>query len=235
MENGYGQPVGDAVSGWTVRPRPPMTPMEGTHCRIVPAVPDHAEALVAAFASAKDDRDWTYLPYEQPPSAEAYRDFIAGMQADRSALLHTIIDRENDRPAGVAAYLRIDPTNGSIEVGSINYAPGLQRTVAATEAMMLMMARAFDELGYRRYEWKCDALNARSRTAALRLGFRYEGTFRNAQVVKGRNRDTAWLSIIDSEWPAIRQAQRQWLAPENFDSAGRQRRRLADLTTEARR
>jgi RimJ/RimL family protein N-acetyltransferase len=232
--NGYGQPVGDAVAGWSARPRPPLTPMEGTHCRIVPAVPDHAEALFAAFAGAKDDRDWTYLPYARPPSVAAYRDFIAGMQADDSALLHTIIDRESKEPLGVAAYLRIDPVNGSIEVGSINYAPVLQRTAAATEAMVLMMARAFDALGYRRYEWKCNALNARSRAAALRLGFSYEGTFRNAQVVKGRNRDTAWFSIVDTEWPAIKRAQQQWLAPENFDSGRRQRQRLGELIAEAR-
>jgi RimJ/RimL family protein N-acetyltransferase len=130
--------------------------------------------------------------------------------------------------------MRIDRANGVIEVGNINYSPLLQRKPAATEAMFLMMRRAFDELGYRRYEWKCDSLNAPSRAAALRLGFQYEGLFRQAAIYKGRSRDTTWFSIIDSEWPALRSAYEQWLAPENFDAAGRQQRKLSDLIAAAR-
>src|SRR5204862_1171815 len=133
------------------------------------------------------------------------------------------------QPAGVARYLRIAPANGSIEVGHIHYAPRLQRRPAATEAMYLLMMRAF-ELGYRRYEWKCDALNALSRAAAQRLGLSFEGIFRQAGVYKDRNRDTAWYAAIDSEWPALREAFEAWLAPGNFDGEGRQRTRLADLT-----
>jgi RimJ/RimL family protein N-acetyltransferase len=125
--------------------------------------------------------------------------------------------------------MRIDPNAGSIEVGGIMYSPRLQRTRAATEAMFLMMQRVFDELGYRRYEWKCDSLNEPSIRAATRLGFRYEGTFRQATVVKGRNRDTAWFSIIDRDWPQLKTAFTAWLAPENFDAAGNQRRSLADI------
>jgi RimJ/RimL family protein N-acetyltransferase len=140
-----------------------------------------------------------------------------------------IVELASDRPAGVASYLRIDPAMGSIEVGAILYSPALQRSPAATEAMYLMARHVFEELGYRRYEWKCDSLNQASRRAAERLGFRYEGTFRQAWVVKGRNRDTAWYSIIDSEWPALRNAFERWLDPSNFDAAGKQRARLEAL------
>src|SRR6185369_85184 len=141
----------------------------------------------------------------------------------------TVIDTSDDRPAGLASYLRIVPAAGSIEVGHIHFAPRLQRSPAATEAMYLMMKWAF-ESGYRRYEWKCDALNAPSRAAAQRLGLSFEGIFRQATVCKGRNRDTAWYAAIDSEWPALHTAFLAWLAPANFDSAGRQRIRLSDLT-----
>jgi len=144
-------------------------------------------------------------------------------------LFHAIVERKTGEAVGVASYLRIDPANGVIEVGHINYSPLLQRTRAATEAMFLMMRRVFDELGYRRYEWKCDALNAPSRAAAGRYGFRFEGIFRQATVYKGRNRDTAWYAIIDKDWPALKAAYERWLAPENFDAEGRQRVRLAAL------
>jgi RimJ/RimL family protein N-acetyltransferase len=143
-------------------------------------------------------------------------------------LFHAIVDPAAGSATGVASYLRIDPNHGSIEVGGINYSPLLQRKPAATEAMYLMMKRAF-ELGYRRYEWKCDALNAASRLAAERFGFTYEGIFRQHMILKGRNRDTAWFSMIDSEWPRVSAAFEQWLAPTNFDGEGRQKRRLAEI------
>ena len=148
-------------------------------------------------------------------------------------LFFAILDRADGKPAGVASYLRITPASGSIEVGHIHDAPRLQRSPAATEAMYLLMQRAF-ELGYRRYEWKCDALNAPSRAAALRLGFQYEGLFRQAVIYKGRNRDTTWFSIIDGEWPRLKRAYEQWLAPENFDGGGRQKRGLSELIQAAR-
>jgi RimJ/RimL family protein N-acetyltransferase len=144
-------------------------------------------------------------------------------------LFHAIIDGATGKAIGVASFMRIDLKNGAIEVGNINYSPLLQRTRAATEAMYLMMKRAF-ALGYRRYEWKCDSLNASSRAAAQRLGFSYEGVFRQAVVYKGRNRDTAWYAMIESEWPALDQAFTRWLDPDNFDEQGRQRLRLSDLT-----
>ncbi len=144
-------------------------------------------------------------------------------------LFHAIVDTNTGKAVGVASYLRITPASGSIEVGHINYSPLLQRTPAATEAMYLMMKRAF-ELGYRRYEWKCDALNARSRAAAQRLGLSFEGVFRQAAVYKGRNRDTAWYAAIDREWPALEEAYLRWLDPTNFDERGKHRISLTDLT-----
>ena len=146
-------------------------------------------------------------------------------------LFHAIIDLGSGKPTGVASYLRIDPQIGSIEVGHINYSPLLQRTVAATEAMYLMMVRAFDELGYRRYEWKCDNANAKSRAAAERLGFTFEGVFRQCTIYKGRNRDTAWFSMLDKEWPAVKEAFQTWLDPSNFDDTGKQKQSLSALTS----
>jgi RimJ/RimL family protein N-acetyltransferase len=142
-------------------------------------------------------------------------------------LFHAIIDKKTGKAAGQASYLRIEPAVGVIEVGHIVFAPSLQRTIGATEVMYLMMKRVFDELGYRRYEWKCDALNEASRKAALRLGFTFEGIFRQATMYKGRNRDTAWYSVTDAEWPALKSSYEVWLDPSNFDAEGRQRRSLA--------
>ena len=168
-----------------------------------------------------------------PFATEAdYRAWIVKDASGDDPLFHAIIDTATDKAIGVASYLRIFPDIGSIEVGHINYAPALQRTVAATEAMYLMMARAFDELGYRRYEWKCDNANEKSRNAAARLGFTFEGVFRQCTIYKGRNRDTAWFSILDGEWPRVKAAFEAWLDPANFDAAGKQKRSLSDLRAE---
>jgi RimJ/RimL family protein N-acetyltransferase len=228
--NEYGQPIGMPVPGWTARPRPPRTTMTGRFCRVEPLdVARHAPALHAANRLAPDPRAWTYLSADGFETLEAYRDWLSAISAGDDPLFHAIVDTASGEAVGVASYLRIDPGNGVIEVGHLNYSPRLQRTPAATEAMFLMMARAFDELGYRRYEWKCDSLNEPSRRAAARLGFQFEGIFRQALVYKGRNRDTAWFSIVDGEWPALREAYRQWLSPDNFDAGGRQVRTLGDL------
>jgi RimJ/RimL family protein N-acetyltransferase len=182
----------------------------------------HAAQLHAANATDRDGRMWTYL-FTGPYASEAeYRAWAERSAASEDPLFFTILDAEG-RAVGVATFMRIDPAMGVIEVGNIAYSPLLQRTAAATEAMYLMMRRVFDELGYRRYEWKCDSLNAPSRAAAERLGFRYEGLFRQALVYKGRNRDTAWYSIIDQEWHALKSAFEAWLDPANFDAEGRQR------------
>lgn len=223
--NAFGQPIGEAVDAWSPRERPPRTPMAGRFCRVEPVDLDrHALDLFESSRLDRDGRNWTYLGTDAPLDLESYRDWLARFGDD--PMLHAIVDARSGKAAGVAAYLRIDPASGVIEVGHINYSPLLQRTAAATEAMYLMMRRAFDELGYRRYEWKCDNLNAPSRAAAKRLGFTFEGVFRQALVYKGRNRDTAWFSIIDEEWPAIRAEFERWLAPENFDPEGRQRTSL---------
>ena len=209
--------------------------MEGRFCRLEPLDPArHAGDLFAANQLDKDGRNWTYLSVDAFAELEGYRAWLDQVAKADDPLFHAIIDNSTSQAVGVATFMRIDPPNGVIEVGNINYSPLLQRKPGATEAMYLMMARVFDELGYRRYEWKCDSLNAPSRAAAARLGFQYEGLFRQAVVYKGRNRDTAWFSMIDSEWPALKRAYQQWLAPENFDAAGQQKRKLSDLIAEGR-
>jgi RimJ/RimL family protein N-acetyltransferase len=209
--------------------------MEGWFCRLEPLDPArHAQDLFAANQLDAKGRNWTYLFQEPFRDLESYRAWLGQVAESNDPLFHTIVDRKTEKAAGVATFMRIDRPNGVIEVGNINYSPLLQRTPAATEAMFLMMVRAFDELGYRRYEWKCDSLNAPSRAAALRLGFQFEGIFRQAVIYKGRNRDTAWFSMIDGEWPALKRAYEQWLAPGNFDAEGRQRRKLTDLIAQAR-
>ena len=173
---------------------------------------------------------WTYLPYGPFESADRYHGWLNENARGNDPMFHTIVDLATARPVGLAAYLRILPASGSIEVGHVSYSPQLQRTPAATEAMFLMMKRAFG-LGYRRYEWKCDALNAKSRAAALRLGLSFESVFRQATVYKGRNRDTAWYAAIDREWPALEQTFARWLDASNFDGRGTQRVRLSELTS----
>ncbi|MGC2202445.1 MAG: GNAT family protein [Stellaceae bacterium] len=232
--NELGQPIGFPLPHWTARPRPPRTSMEGRYCRVEPIDPArHAAELHAANSLDKEGRNWTYLPYGPFARLEDYRLWLDRVSAGDDPLFHAIVDRNSGRAVGVASLMRIDPAAGVIEVGGINYAPPLQRTPAATEAMYLLMRRVFDELSYRRYEWKCDSLNAPSRAAAQRLGFRYEGMFRQATVYKQRNRDTCWFSILDREWPALKEAFEEWLDPANFEAAGRQRQSLSSLTQRA--
>jgi RimJ/RimL family protein N-acetyltransferase len=232
--NHLGQPIGFPLDGWTARERPPLTPMTGHYCRTEALDVDrHCAELYAAYSADREGRMWTYLPWGPYAS---YDDFVAGTRSglERTHFItYAVISTDSGKAVGVASYLNINQTAGSIEVGGIAYAPALQRTPAGTEAMFLMMRRAFDELGYRRYEWKCNALNAPSRAAAQRYGFRYEGIFRQADVVKGRNRDTAWFSITDGEWPVLKAAFERWLNPANFDSEGRQRVSLSALTRAA--
>jgi RimJ/RimL family protein N-acetyltransferase len=228
--NELAQPIGFPLPHWTPRPHPSRSAMDGRYCRVEPVDPArHAADLHAAYLLDTEGRNWTYLPYGPFPRLADFRDWLERERVGDDPLRHVIVAQRSGRAVGVASYMRIDTAAGVIEVGGINYAPPLQRTPAATEAMYLMMRRVFDELGYRRYEWKCDALNAPSRAAALRLGFRYEGMFRQATVYKARNRDTCWFSILDSEWPALKWAFEQWLDPDNFDQAGRQRQRLLNF------
>jgi len=225
VNNEFGQPIGRGVPDWTAPPYPGREVLVGRHCVCEPLDERHACSLYDAFSLDVDDRNWTYLPYGPFASRGDYRDWVEQYSDRIDPQMFAIIDGPSQKPLGVAGYLRIFPDSGSIEVGHLRFSKLLQHTTAATEAMYLMMRLAFD-LGYRRYEWKCDALNAPSRAAALRLGFTYEGIFRNATVYKGRSRDTAWYSIIDTEWPAIDSAFRAWLHPSNFDEEGKQLTRL---------
>ena len=225
--NALAQPVGLPLADTSPRPVPPRTDMAGRYCSLVPLSPDHANDLYTAFRADPEDRIWTYLPngpYHDPADFRAWVD--EAVTWNDPLMFMIMVD---GRALGHASYLRISPASASIEVGYINLSPALQKTRAATEFQFLMMQRAFDELGYRRYEWKCDALNAPSRKAALRLGFTYEGTFRQATHYKGRNRDTAWFSIIDSDWPDLKARFTRWLDPDNFGDDGVQRHSLSAI------
>jgi RimJ/RimL family protein N-acetyltransferase len=203
--------------------------LEGRYARLEPLrAAAHAEALHAANTEDRTGAIWDYLP-NGPFSAEGYRDWVRSVEASRDPLFFAIADKDTGQLGGVMSYLRITPAAGSIEIGWLNFAPRLQRTRAATDAVYQTMKWAF-EAGYRRFEWKCNALNIPSHRAAERFGLSYEGVFRQATVVKGRNRDTAWFAAIDKEWPALQAAFEAWLAPGNFDAAGRQKFALADLT-----
>ena len=226
--NQFGQPIGAPVPGWSKRPRPARDTLPGRYCRLEPVDVDlHAADLYQAYMEAPDGRDWTYLFTERPATPAAFAEYLAGLAASQDPLHYAIVDENTGKPVGTAALMRIEPNHGVIEVGAITFSPRLKRTRAATEAMYLLMRLAFDALGYRRYEWKCDSLNAASRSAASRYGFTFEGIFRRAIVYKGRCRDTAWYSIVAEEWPPIRSAFETWLNGDNFDEFGRQRRPLS--------
>ncbi|PHS85717.1 acetyltransferase [Aeromonas dhakensis] len=231
--NEFDQPVGAPLPDWRGAEFPPRRTLNGWGCRLEPLDPErHGPGLWQAF-SADSGAMWTYLttgPYAEEADMLVW---LRECAAKTDPQFYTIFDEHGEQPLGLASYLRIDPLAGSIEVGWLHFSPALQRSRLATAAMALMMANAF-ALGYRRYEWKCNALNKPSWQAALRLGFSYEGTFRQSRVDKGRTRDTAWFSVIDREWPALQDCFARWLAPDNFDERGRQRLRLSELTTACR-
>jgi RimJ/RimL family protein N-acetyltransferase len=206
--------------------RPEPGRIEGRYVTLAPLDPAHADTLYAATHGEGHEALWAYLPDGPYASREAFAASLAAKAESADPLFYGLVDRATGEPGGHAAYLRIEPLHRVIEVGHILFTPALQRSRAATEAMYLMARHAFETLGYRRYEWKCNALNAPSRRAALRLGFSFEGIFRQHYIVKGRNRDTAWYAMLDSEWPARKAAFERWLAPANFDAEGRQRTRL---------
>ena len=230
--NAYGQIVGAPVPGWTPRPLPDAAGFEGRYCRLERLDPArHGAGLIGGFRAAPDDRDWTWWRTARPADEPAFRDYVDSMATAPGRVAYAIIEAASGQPAGHAAFMNLAAANGALEIGSINFTPLLRRHRAGTEALFLMLRHAFDDLGYRRVEWQCNSLNLPSRAAALRLGFTFEGIFRQNAVTQGRNRDTAWFSILDSEWPDRRAALDAWLAPDNFDDAGRQRRKLSAFRT----
>jgi RimJ/RimL family protein N-acetyltransferase len=233
QHNHFGQPVGDALPDWQPRPAPQRHTLQGRLCYLEPLAGKHAEALFAAHQLAPDTRSWTWLLREPDSSVEEFSAWVASVAELSDPLHFAVIDRQTRLPVGSLALTRIDANNGVIEVGHVHFSPLLSRTAMATEAHWLLMRYAFDTLGYRRYEWKCNSLNEPSRRAARRLGFHYEGRFRQALVIKGHNRDTDWFSIIDAEWPQIDSAMRRWLASDNFSADGQQIRTLESLRPQA--
>lgn len=222
------QKVGFDLPDWVAPRAPDVDVLDGRFVRLERLSCDrHGAALFQAYSG--HDAVWTYLPVGPFHSSAQYQRWVRENETSTDPYFFAIQDKMSGKWAGVGSFLRITPNAGTIEVGFLTFSPQLQRTPAATEAMFLMMQWAF-EAGYRRYEWKCDALNVPSRRAAQRLGFSYEGVFRQATVVKGRNRDTAWFAVIDREWPALKEAFHVWLSPENFRPDGSQVERLSDLT-----
>jgi RimJ/RimL family protein N-acetyltransferase len=224
------QPIGPVVDAHSAK-RPERVTLKGRWVTLAPLdASAHAEALYeGSNGDAARESVWTYLfdgPYH---SLDEFRASIEAKSRSVDPLFFAVMDNASRRAVGYQTFLRIDPPNRVIEVGNIMYTPAMQRTAGATEAQYLFARYVFDELGYRRYEWKCNALNAPSRRAALRFGFTFEGIFRQHMIVKGRNRDTAWFAMLDGEWPARKAAYERWLAPDNFDDDGRQKLRLSEL------
>jgi RimJ/RimL family protein N-acetyltransferase len=223
--NDYGQQVGDPVDGWTTRPTPQPVTLAGRYVTLEPLSTSHAPALYDALCNPGDRELWTYRPTDPPADVPAMEALVERTLAAQELLTFALVPRGGGAQ-GIASYTRIDQATGQVEIAGVLYAKTLQRTRAATEAIHLSMRHAFDDLGYRRFEWKCDSLNEPSRRAATRLGFTYEGRFRNHMITKGFNRDTDWFSVTDAEWPMVRQEHERWLDPANFDEDGRQLTRL---------
>ncbi len=227
--NDFGQQVGDLVPGWITRPRPEPVVLTGRYVRLEPLSTAHAEALYAALCNPGDEELWTYRPTDPPVDVPEMAELIEQHLAAGELMTFALVP-DGERAQGTASYTRIDTATGQVEIAGVLYAKSLQRTRAATEAVHLSMRHAFEDLGFRRFEWKCDSLNEPSRRAARRLGFVHEGRFRNHMITKGRNRDTDWFSVTDDEWPAVKAAHERWLDPANFDEHGTQLTSLSDLT-----
>ncbi len=225
--NLYGQTVGDALPDWNGATALPRSVLIGQYCRLEPLDADrHAADLFDAYAQAPDERDWTWLASTRPASVEEAVHWVAGKSTDATLVPYAVIDLQSGRAVGLVSFMAIDLVNGSVEIGHVTWSPRMKNTVLGTETVWLLLRQAF-ALGYRRVEWKCDSLNVASHRAAERLGFIHEGRFRQKMVRKGRNRDSDWLSMIDDEWPQCDAVLQRWLAVDNFDENGRQRRSLA--------
>jgi RimJ/RimL family protein N-acetyltransferase len=228
--NEFNQSIGDPLLQWTPRQAPTPTTLQGQFCHLEPInAKRHGPELFAALSTAPDDRDWTYLFSEPFATMGALMAYLESIQSSRDPLFFAIVDSKTQSAVGYLTLMRVDPNSGVVEVGNVYYSPLLQRTPAATEVQYMLMKHVFETLGYRRFEWKCDSFNAPSRSAALRLGFTFEGIFRQAVIYKSRSRDTAWFSIIDSEWPVIKAALETWLSEDNFEPDGMQCMSLVDI------
>jgi RimJ/RimL family protein N-acetyltransferase len=233
-KNSLNQPIGFPLENWQVCEHPRGSRMQGLLCALEPMDRDHHSVdLFEAFSRDLDSRNWTYLPYGPFSRLADFQNWIDSTCLGDDPCFFTVIDLDTGKAVGVASFLRIAAATGVIEVGHIHFSPLIQGSAVSTEAMYLMMKLVFEDLGYRRYEWKCDALNAPSCAAAKRLGFEFEGIFRQATIYKQRNRDTAWYSIIDREWPVIRQVFENWLSSDNFDADGKQRTSLSESMRQA--
>jgi len=227
-KNEFDQPVGREIHNWETRQYPAKMDIQGKYCVLSPIdIKKHAKPLFQVLHDNPGD-SWTYLPYGPFESIIHFKSWLKSTISEHDTVLYAILDVKTKSPIGICSYLRINPEHGVIEVGHLHYSQSLKRTPAATEAMYLMMCHAFDDMGYRRYEWKCNSCNAPSRRAAERLGFTFEGIFRQHYVLKNRNRDTAWFSILDSEWPAVKEKFIKWLSPSNFDHNGCQLSKLGE-------
>lgn len=234
MSHSFVRAIGPAVTLPLPRPRPAPVTLQGRHVRLEPLVPAlHGEDLIAAYAEDHSGMMWDYMAQGPFASAAATMQWLEAIADKPDPLVFAVIPLATGKAAGVMSLMRVDAGHGVVEVGGITLAPGLQRSPATTEAEYLLMRHVFDDLGYRRYEWKCNLLNRPSMLAAHRLGFAFEGIFRQHMVIKGHNRDTAWFALVDGDWPAARGAFEAWLEPENFDAGGRQRQSLSALMAAA--
>jgi RimJ/RimL family protein N-acetyltransferase len=230
MSNTLEKTMPEELKNWQPRPRPERKVMEGRFVRLEPfSAEKHGDDLYEASSVADADERFRWLPDYPPQNRAAFQPWLVNAEASADPLFFAVIDKASGKAVGRQTLMRIEPKHGVIEIGNVYWGPDLSRRPGATEAQFLFMQYVFDELGYRRYEWKCDNDNVPSRRSAHRFGFRPEGVFRQHLVVKGKNRDTAWFSIIDREWPALKKAYEGWLAPDNFDTEGKQKMRLEDF------
>ncbi|NMP25994.1 GNAT family N-acetyltransferase [Rahnella sp. SAP-1] len=230
--NHFGQPVGDELANNQPRKRPERRTLEGHYCQLEPLDCDkHSESLFTAWHSIDDERDWTYFSINRPATQADCNSYISHISRLEDPLYFAVVDQRTRRAIGGVSLMRIDAVNGVAEIGWVNWSPLMKRSRFGTEAIFLLLSYLFDTLDYRRCEWKCHSLNEASNLAARRFGFQYEGTFRQALISKGLNRDTCWYSMLDHEWPAIKTAFQQWLGEENFDADGIQKQKLEAFQT----
>lgn len=231
--NEFNQEIGFAIENWSTRELPQRVTFTGKYCELQPLnIEKHASQLYESYESSGNSI-WTYVPCGPFASLQDFKDFINKCNSDDKSVFFAVIDKSSGRAVGMISLISVNEQNGSIEVGYVIYSGHLKKTPIATEAQYLLMKYAFDELKYRRYEWRCDSLNKPSSNAAKRLGFTVEGTFRQAMVYKGRSRDTTYLSIIDSEWKTCQEAFEKWLSPDNLVN-GVQKRSLNDIRDQCR-